>query len=68
MARRGFTVRKQLIFSGIYAFIGVGSGLVAAVWAGGGSSLILGVISLVVAVGWLLAALQMRRHQRSVAD
>lgn len=64
MARRGFTVGKQLILSGIYAFIGVGSVLLAAIWGGGGASLIFGVIWLVLAVGWLLAALQMRRQQK----
>lgn len=38
MARRGFTVGKQFILSGIYAFIGIGSVLLAVVWAGGGQS------------------------------
>lgn len=62
--RRPMTVGREMLFGGVFTFIGVGAIVLSVVWGGSGADVVLGVLWLVVAACWFGAALQQRRRER----
>jgi uncharacterized membrane protein HdeD (DUF308 family) len=62
------TVRRAVIFGGMFIFMGVVEILLSVVWGGSGADVVIGVLWLVVGAMWFASALAQRRRERPGAS